>query len=88
MELSLRSLFEKPTVTALAGDVVQRIAERANHDDLASRLAEVEGLSFRIRKHSVFWIPKLSISNLGNQHIGSPLLSARIPMATLSRSVI
>ncbi len=45
MELSLRSLFEKPTVTALAGDVVQRIAERANHDDLASRLAEVEGLS-------------------------------------------
>ena len=45
VELSLRTLFESPTVAQLARAVVQSQAEQVKEEDLAAALAELRGMS-------------------------------------------
>jgi acyl carrier protein len=45
IELPIRSLFEAPTVEAMARIIMQHQAERAGQDEMARMLAEIEALS-------------------------------------------
>ena len=45
VELSMERLFEKPTVAAVAAAALAAAAGRADRDELARMLAEIEGLS-------------------------------------------